>query len=96
MYRIIYEKQAAEDIKKLKGIGLDEKAKNLVEVIRQNPFAEKPSYESLKGCLDGYYSRRINIIHRMVYQVHEKPFSQNGMEYEGTVKIIRMWSRQDK
>lgn len=96
MYRIVYEKQAAKDIKNLKSAGLDKKTKSLIEIIRNNPFQTPPLYEGLVGNLSGFYSRRINIQHRLVYQVCSEPITVNGVEYEGTVKIIRMWTHYDK
>ena len=90
MYRIVYEKQAAKDIKNLKAAKLDKKAKELIEIVRRNPFQNPPPYEGLVGSLQGFYSRRINIQHRLVYQVC--PETIDDMEYEGTVKIIRMWT----
>ena len=95
MFRIVYEKQAAKDIKNLKAAGLDKKAKELIEIIRVNPFQKPPVYEGLVGNLQGFYSRRINIQHRLVYQVYADPISIDGVEYEGTVKIIRMWTHYD-
>ncbi len=95
MYRIIYGKQAIKDIKNLKSAGLDKKAKELIEVIRENPFKNPPPYEGLVGNLKGFFSRRINIQHRMVYQVYAESFVSSEMEYEGTVKIIRMWTHYE-
>lgn len=95
MFRIVYEKQAAKDIKNLKAAGLDKKAKELIEIVRVNPFQKPPAYEGLVGNLQGFYSRRINIQHRLVYQVYADPISIDGVEYEGTVKIIRMWTHYD-
>ena len=92
MYRIVYDKQAVKDIKNLKAAGLDKKAKELIEVVRNDPFQRSPSYEGLVGNLHGFYSRRINIQHRLVYQVYGDPVTVDGIAYEGTVKIIRMWS----
>ena len=96
MFRIVYEKQAAKDIKNLKSAGLDKKAKELIEIIRENPFQTPPVYEGLVGNLQGYYSRRINIQHRLVYQVYAEPIAIDGVEYQGTVKIIRMWTHYDR
>lgn len=96
MFRIVYEKQAAKDIKSLKSAGLDKKAKELIEIIRDNPFQTPPAYEGLVGNLQGYYSRRINIQHRLVYQVYAEPITIDGVEYQGTVKIIRMWTHYDR
>lgn len=92
MYRIVYEKQAVKDIEKLKAARLDKKVKELIEIIKINPFQKPPSYEGLVGNLQGFYSRRINIQHRFVYQVYQEPIMVGGTEYEGTVKIIRMWT----
>jgi len=95
MYIIRFSKQADKDKKLLKGAGLDLKAKNLLDMIAKNPFQDPPSYEGLLGNLNGYYSRRINIQHRLVYQVYNEPVVIDGVEYEGTVKVVRMWSHYD-
>ena len=95
MYKIEYHKQVIKDIQKLKQNKLDKKAKELIDIIRVNPFQTPPLYEGLVGNLQGYYSRRINIQHRLVYQVYLEPFAEDGMEYEGVVKIIRMWTHYD-
>lgn len=95
MFRIVYEKQAVKDIKNLKSAGLDNKAKELIEVIRINPFQTPPAYESLVGNLQGFYSRRINIQHRLVYQVYAEAITVDGVAYQGTIKIIRMWTHYD-
>lgn len=96
MYRIVYDKQAVKDIRNLKSVGLDKKAKELIEIIRDNPFQNPPPYEGLVGNLQGFFSRRINIQHRLVYQVYSAPVEVDGVEYQGTVKIIRMWTHYDK
>lgn len=96
MYRIVYEKQAVRDIKNLKASGLDKKAKELIEIIRINPFQKPSTYEGLVGNLQGFYSRRINIQHRLVYQVFNDCVVVDGIEYEGTVKIVRMWTHYDR
>lgn len=95
MYRIVYTKQAAKDVKKLKSCGLDKKAKELVEVMRINPFQNPPAYEKLMGNLEGYYSRRINIQHRIVFQVLQEKHIHNDVEYQGYVKILRMWTHYE-
>lgn len=95
MYRIVYEKQAVKDIKNLKSVRLDVKAKKLVELLKENPFQNPPPYETLVGNLQGVYSRRINIQHRLVYQVYNESVELNGIRYEGTVKIIRMWTHYE-
>lgn len=95
MFRIVYERQAVKDIKNLKSAKLDKKAKELVEIVRKNPFQNPPPYESLVGNLSGLFSRRINIQHRFVYQVYFDKVSEDGVEFEGTVKIIRMWTHYE-
>ena len=96
MYRVIYTKQAVKDIKNLKSCGLDKKAKELIEIMKNNPFQNPPAYEKLVGNLQGYCSRRINIQRRMVFQVIEEPNTQEKNNYEGYVKIIRMWTHYEK
>jgi len=95
LYRIAYTKQAAKDIIKLKAAGLSIKAKELIEIIRNDPFKNPPPYEGLVGNLDGFYSRRINIKHRLVYQVYGEKIVIDDIEYEGTIKIVRMWTHYD-
>lgn len=95
MYIIRFSKQADKDKKLLKGAGLDIKAKNLLYIIAENPFQNPPPYEGLAGNLNGYYSRRINLQHRLVYQVYNEPVSIDGVKYEGTIKVVRMWSHYD-
>lgn len=86
MYEIIYTKTAVKEIQKLKEIKLDKRAKLLIEIIRKNPFQIPPTYEKLVGDLQGLYSRRINIKHRLVYQVYEK---------EKIIKIISLWTHYE-
>ncbi|GEM_PF-14626 len=95
MYRIFYEKQAIKDIQNLKSAKLDKKAKEFVEIVRVNPFQSPPPYEALVGNLSGLFSRRLNIRHRFVYQVYFEKVVENGVVFEGTVKIIKMWSHYD-
>ena len=95
MYKIVYTKQSIKDLDKLKAANISQKAKVLVDMIRENPFQNPPRYEKLVGNLDGILSRRINIQHRLVYQVYEKKFEENGVEYSGIIKIIRMWTHYD-
>ena len=96
MYIIRFSKQADKDKKLLKGVGLVSKAKKLLDIIAENPFRNPPPYEGLVGNLSGYYSRRINIQHRLVYQVYNEPVIIDGIEYQGTIKIIRMWTHYDR
>ena len=85
-YKILYSKLALKDAKKLVSANLDKKAKELIEIIRKDPFQNPPPYEKLVGNLNGSYSRRINIQHRLVYEVREA---------EKKVRISRMWSHYD-
>ena len=82
-WQLKFTKQVQKDAKKLSAARLKPKAQQLLNILRQNPFANPPSYEKLQGNLTGAYSRRINVQHRLVYEV---------IESEHTVKIIRMWS----
>jgi len=85
-WELFYTKQAQKDAKKLSQSGLKKKAQNLLEIISINPFQNPPPYEKLVGDLSGAYSRRINIQHRLVYQVLEK---------ENAIKILRMWTHYE-
>lgn len=95
MYKIVFTKQAVKDLQKLKNAGISENAKDLVNIIRNNPYQNPPRYEKLVGNLEGVLSRRINYQHRLAYKVYEDNFEENDMEYQGTVKIIRMWTHYD-
>ena len=68
----------------------------MIEIIRESPFQNPLPYEGLVGNLKGFFSRRINIQHRLVYQVYEQPVVIDKIEYEGTVKIIHMWTHYDR
>ena len=92
MYKIFFTKQSLKDLQLLKAA---RKAKDLIDIIRVNPYQNPPRYEKLVGKLDGILSRRINIQHRLVYQVYEEPFTEDGVEYQGSIKIIRMWTHYD-
>lgn len=96
MYLIRFSKQADKDKKLLKGAGLDKKAKELLNIIAKNPFQNPPPYEGLVGNLSGYYSRRINLQHSLVYHVISEKVIYNDVEYEGTIKVDRMWSHYEK
>lgn len=87
MYKIVYTKDSIKDIEKLKGANLNKKVLALIEIIKNNPFQTPPPYEKLVGDLQGLYSRRINIKHRLVYQI---------LENVRTVKIISMWTHYEK
>lgn len=95
MYQVLFTKQAAKDAKKLKAAGLDGKAKQLVKIVRNDPFQTPPSYKALVGNLSGLYSRRISLQHRFVYQVLNEPIEHDGCLLQGTVKVIRMWTHYE-
>ena len=95
MYKVFFTKQAVKDLEKLKQAGISSKAKLLVDIIKNAPYQTPPRYEKLVGNLDGIISRRINIQHRLVYQVYEDEFTEDDIKYQGTIKIIRMWTRYD-
>lgn len=95
MYKLYYTKQALKDLDNLKKANISLKAKRLIDLIRENPYQNPPKYEKLVGKLDGILSRRINIHHRLVYQVLEGSFIEEGIEYCGIIKIIRMWTHYD-
>ena len=86
MYKIVYRKQALKDLEKIKASNLKNKTKLLIDIIKENPFQIPPPYEKLLGDLEGAYSRRINLQHRLVYQIIEK---------EKTIKILRMWTHYE-
>ena len=85
-WALVYTKQALKDAKKLKASGLKDKAERLLALIGQDPFANPPPYEKLVGDLAGAYSRRINIQHRLVYQV---------VKSERTIKVLRLWTHYE-
>ena len=85
-WKLVYTKHAQKDAKKLSASGLKPKAQQLLVILAENPFQNPPPYQNLVGDLAGAYSRRINIRHRLVYQV---------LEDLRTVKVLRMWSHYE-
>ena len=85
-WRLVFTKQAQKDAKKLASSGLKPKAQELLAILAQDPFQRPPPFEKIVGDLSGAYSRRINIQHRLVYQV---------LEEEQTVKVLRLWSHYE-
>lgn len=85
-WRLVYTKQAQKDAQKIASAGLKIKIEVLLQLMSENPYTNPPSYEKLIGDLAGSYSRRINIQHRLVYQV---------IEAEKTIKILRMWTHYE-
>jgi Txe/YoeB family toxin of toxin-antitoxin system len=85
-WEIVYAKQAMQDAKKLAASGLKPKAQELLSVLADDPFQNPPPFEKLVGDLAGVYSRRINIQHRIVYEVFSK---------EKVVRVLRMWSHYE-
>ena len=85
-WKIVYTKQAQKDAKKISQSGLKNKAQVLLDILKESPLQNPPSFEKLVGDLAGAYSRRINIQHRLVYQIYEK---------EKIIKVIRMWTHYE-
>ena len=85
-WSIVYTKQAQKDAKKLASSNLKPQAQRLLDIITKNPFQNPPPYEKLIGDLAGAYSRRINIQHRLVYQVYDA---------QHTIKVVRMWTHYE-
>jgi toxin YoeB len=85
-WQLVFTKQAQKDAKKIAHSGLKPQAERLLEIIKENPFKNPPPYEILVGDLSGAYSRRINIQHRLVYEV---------LDNIKTIKIIRMWTHYE-
>jgi Txe/YoeB family toxin of toxin-antitoxin system len=85
-WQVVFAKHAVKDAKKLAAAGLKEKAQDLLAVLERDPFQNPPPFEKLVGDLEGAYSRRINIQHRLVYEVFRK---------EKTVRVLRMWTHYE-
>ncbi|GBD96232.1 MAG TPA: Txe/YoeB family addiction module toxin [Nitrospirae bacterium] len=85
-WHLIFTRQAQKDAKKLSAAGLRQKTEDLLEILKIDPFKQPPPFEKLVGDLSGTYSRRINIQHRLVYQV---------LKEIKTIKVIRMWSHYE-
>ncbi len=86
MWQLHFTKQAQKDAKKIASSGLKPKAQELLEILKHDPFANPPPYEKLVGDLSGAYSRRINIQHRLVYQI---------LEREHAIKVLRLWTHYE-
>jgi toxin YoeB len=84
--KIVYTRQAQRDARKIAAAGLRPKAEKLLEILTKNPYQTPPAFEKLMGDLSGAYSRRINIQHRLVYQI---------LDEERIVKVIRMWTHYE-
>ncbi len=85
-WAVVFAKQAVKDARRLAAAGLKPKAQSLLDVLRKDPFQDPPPFEKLVGDLDGAYSRRINIQHRLVYEVFKA---------EHTVRVLRMWTHYE-
>ena len=86
IWKVVYTKQAQKDAKKLSSSGLKLKAKEIIEILKENPYQTPPPYEKLIGDLSGAYSRRLNIQHRIVYQI---------IDADKIVKVLRMWTHYE-
>lgn len=85
-WKVVFTKQAQKDARKISTSGLKPKAEKLIEILRKDPYQNPPSYEKLIGDISGAYSRRINIQHRLVYQI---------IEDKRIVKVIRLWTHYE-
>ncbi|KUO49291.1 MAG: toxin of toxin-antitoxin system [Desulfitibacter sp. BRH_c19] len=85
-FRVVFTKQAAKEAKKLEASGLDKKAKKLLKLLMKNPYQTPLAYKKLSGDLNNFYSRRINIQHRMAYEI---------LEEEQVIKVLRMWTHYE-
>lgn len=85
-WRVVFTRQAQKDAKKLAATGLRSRTERLLNILRENPYQTPPSFEKLVGDLAGAYSRRINIQHRLVYEILDK---------DKVVKVIRMWTHYE-
>ncbi len=85
-WKLVYTRQAQKDARKIKSAGLKNKVEKLLNILAHDPLTSPPNYEKLVGDLSGAYSRRINIQHRLVYQIYKD---------KKTVKIIRMWTHYE-
>lgn len=85
-WRVVFTKQAQKDAKKISQSNLKEKAQALIELLKEDPYRPQPSYEKLVGDLSGFYSRRINIQHRLIYEIFDD---------ERVVKVVRMWTHYE-
>ena len=85
-WTVVFTKQAQADAKRLLSAGLKPKTSAMIAILEKNPFQNPPPYEKLIGDLNGFYSRRINIQHRLVYQVYKQ---------DQTIKVVRMWTHYE-
>ena len=85
-WTVVFAKHAVKDARKIAAAGLKEKTQSLLDVLRNDPFQNPPPFEKLVGDLDGAYSRRINIQHRLVYEVFKA---------QRTVRVLRMWTHYE-
>ncbi|MCD8362161.1 MAG: Txe/YoeB family addiction module toxin [Lachnospiraceae bacterium] len=97
-YQVRFSQKAQKDKKLLKNAGLEQKAKELIRIVSENPFQNPPPYEKLVGNLAGNYSRRINLQHRFVYEVLENTEGISDSDrnvYLGIVRVLRMWTHYE-
>ena len=98
MYKVILSRQAQKDLEKIKQAGLQRQAKEITEILMENPYQSPPRFEKLMGDLQDYFSRRINIQHRYIYRVMP---NEDGLKdekdtlYDGIVHVLRMWTHYE-
>ena len=100
MYKVIFSKQSLKDLEKLKRAGKSyaKKARELVEIVKVDPWMNPPAYEKLVGDLQGYYSRRINDQHRFVYAILPNDCNfvdEHGIAHQGIVHVLKMWTHYE-
>jgi Txe/YoeB family toxin of toxin-antitoxin system len=98
VYKAVLSRQAYKDLEKLKRVGFGGKAKEITEIVEENPYQTPPRYEKLGGDLRGYYSRRINDQHRYIYSVRpniDNLTNDDGVLYKGIVHVLRMWTHYE-
>ncbi len=95
MWDVLFSKKSLKGLERIKESHLGPKLKQLIETIRSDPFKNPPPYEKLIGDLSGLYSRRINIQHRLVYEVEKTPLIKDGISYEGYIRILSVWTHYE-
>jgi len=98
VYKVIFSKQAHKDLQKLKQSGLGSSAKDITEILSKNPYQTPPRFEKLSGVLNGYFSRRINVQHRYIYQIlpnKDNLKDEYGNLYLGIIHVLRTWTHYE-
>ena len=97
-FKVIFSRQALKDLQKLKQAGLGRQAKEITDILMANPYKTPPRFEKLSGDFRDYFSRRINIQHRYVYQIMQNTdglHDKDGVMYTGIIHVLRMWTHYE-